>query len=168
MKKEAQFALLFFAGLVVGIGGMLLWYGKLPERPLTSAGVVEENSDEATPESQKNGEVSHTDSISVFDQPPGSVVQIGAKLNAPTWVVIHEDVAGAMGNALGAAWFIGGEVNSSVPLLRGTEGNQKYHAVLYRDNGNKIFELKTDTLLRNGSNTIIRATFTTTSGAAGR
>ena len=82
----------------------------------------------------------------VVDQAPGDTVTVeSVTLSSPTWVAVHEERTGALGNVLGAAWLPAGtHKNVTVELLRGTVGGGAYYAALYEDNGNKQFEYRTD------------------------
>ena len=98
--------------------------------------------------------------ISVGNQPAGTTVAISKVVFEESgWVVIHEGTASHIGNALGAARFDAGEHSGTVKLLRATQPGQTYRAVLYRDNGDRTFNLDTDfPFLGNGNQPII-ATF---------
>ena len=74
-------------------------------------------------------------------------------------MVIHEGTASHVGNALGAARFDKGEHSGVVGLLRPTEPGVTYRAVLYRDNGDKEFNLDTDFPFLQDGNQPVLTTF---------
>ncbi len=179
----------FVAGLLIGGGAMLLWgdqasiTGSVVDRVATTQG---EGTADAGNNSNSEGEgttdVSDTlgiitnstvttggvDALAVADQLPGQSVTVSGSLDAQSWIVIHEDRDGGWGNALGAAWFPAGSVDGVVQLLRETSGETLYHAVVYRDNGDKLFDLHQDNPVRNSAGNFIETEFRTTSGASAR
>lgn len=91
-------------------------------------------------------ETSGTNSITLSEQSAGNVVSVTkVSLANDSWVVIHEDANGEFGNILGAGWFPkGNNENVVIELLRGTDADKKYYAVLYTDDGDKKFDAKAD------------------------
>lgn len=69
-------------------------------------------------------------------------------VSQPTWVVVYEDNAGKVGNALGAELFLpqseGTAQDGTVQLLRATLPGQNYFAGEALDNGDKTFSLTND------------------------
>ncbi len=102
------------------------------------------------------------DAIIVQNQASGSSVVIDkAIFEEDGWIVIHEGTASHIGNALGAARFDKGEYNNIVvELLRATKEGMVYRAVLYRDNGDKKFNLDTDFPFLQDGNQPVLTTFT--------
>lgn len=99
--------------------------------------------------------------IRVLAQTAGTQVTAHVIFDAPGWVAVHEERDGELGNVLGASWLPEGEHDVTVELLRGTLAGQIYHAVLYNDDGDRIFEYKSgDVYLLDGSKQPIQATFT--------
>jgi hypothetical protein len=86
------------------------------------------------------------DSVTVNNQSAGSKVTVASVSFAKAgWVAIRDEKGLRV---LGAAWFpAGSHSDVTVSLLKNTVTGQKYQAVLFADNGNKTFELHTDTLL---------------------
>lgn len=88
-------------------------------------------------------------SLTVDDQPAGSVVTI-ANLSTPSnagWVVVHEiNADGSLGRALGASRYneADGLMPVRIELLRATSANATYRVVIYSENGDKVFDLKED------------------------
>lgn len=99
------------------------------------------------------------ESVSVADQAAGETVRVSSvTLSERGWVAIRDD----SGRTLGAALFPAGtQTDVSVPLLRATEGKQHYQVLLYFDNGDKQFDLHTDTLVVNSDGSVAGTTFTT-------
>ncbi|HEY4514933.1 MAG TPA: hypothetical protein VJJ22_02120 [Candidatus Paceibacterota bacterium] len=86
-------------------------------------------------------------SVMVANQSAGGMVKIDkVSLTSDGWVVIHEDRDGKPGNALGAQRFDKGTyTGGQVELARSTVAGGKYYAMLHMDDGDKMFDLKTDT-----------------------
>lgn len=104
--------------------------------------------------------VSGNNKVSVKDQPAGSTVEVeGLELSVVAWVAIHEERNGALGNILGARRFEPGIHLGVVELLRNTTSGGVYHAVLYKDNGDRQFDKATDQLMKNESGTVIESVF---------
>ena len=80
-------------------------------------------------------------------------------LSASTWAVVHEDVEGIPGNALGAQRFDKGIHNGTIDLLRSTNFDQNYYVLLYRDDGDREFDLETDSLVVGGDGNPVRDIF---------
>ncbi|MEK7505362.1 MAG: hypothetical protein AAB597_00490 [Patescibacteria group bacterium] len=98
--------------------------------------------------------------VVVNDQQAGMVVEATmVTFTTPGWLVVHEDNAGALGNALGAARFDKGVFLGEVPLLRATVVGKTYHAVLYVDDGDKQFDLKKDVMMKDVDSKMVEDTF---------
>ncbi len=77
--------------------------------------------------------------------PTSSVIVSSASLAVSGWLVVHELADGHVGNALGAARRDPGTYTDvTIELLRPTDAKTAYMLVLYRDNGNKEFEIRGD------------------------
>ena len=88
-----------------------------------------------------------SDKVTVENQTAGYTVTVAhADLAADGWVAVHEVLDGdVIGNILGAARRDTGSYDSVVvDLLRSTEAGKSYAVVLYKDNGNKEFDLTAD------------------------
>ncbi|MDP3725571.1 MAG: hypothetical protein Q8R36_00060 [bacterium] len=84
-------------------------------------------------------------SLVVADQKAGfSVIMSMVLLPQSGWVAIHEEgEEGNIGNILGARRFTEGKYfGSAIDLLRETEGEKKYYAVLHEDDGNNVFNFE--------------------------
>lgn len=75
----------------------------------------------------------------------GSVMVTGVSATKVTWVTVRENNAGKLGNILGARRIeAGNNQNVEVVLLRPTQAGKEYFVVLFEDNGDKVFNHKTD------------------------
>jgi len=82
--------------------------------------------------------------VNVKDQKAGSNVFISrVELTKDGWVAIRE----VEGNILGAGRFDKGVHQDSVVLLRDTVVGQQYYAVLYADDGDKLFNFEKDPII---------------------
>ncbi|RJQ28757.1 hypothetical protein C4565_03325 [Candidatus Parcubacteria bacterium] len=154
-KKIIVTAIVFF---LIGFGAAWL-FTKPAEAPDYKNNIDEvvENKDVST----------GINTLEVNDQKNSSTVSIvSVKLQNPGWVAIHDDVDGTPGNILGAAWFPKGENSGMVELLRDTEPEKTYFAVLHNDDGDKKFDHTIDVPLMNASNAVILVKFTTTDNQA--
>lgn len=91
--------------------------------------------------------VEKTKLFSVADQKAGLAVNVSdITLEKDTWIAIREDNGnGELGNILGASLFFNETKGSAdVALVRTTEANKNYYAVLYIDDGDKVFDFKKD------------------------
>jgi hypothetical protein len=160
-----------FIGLIIGFGSAWLW---LNDRIVISdtgdetaiEDVTDVNDDSAMQEmteKKPDSVASGSDELFVKDQEAGVSVFISrASVVSPTWIAIHEDINGELGNVLGASIFDGGDYQAlMVNLLRATEVGKTYYATLFRDNGDRTFDFKVDALVVNGEGERIIATFET-------
>ena len=81
------------------------------------------------------------------------------KAEATSWLAVRDYQNGKLGNILGARRLEAGTQEAvSVLLLRATAAGKNYAVVLYRDNGDKLFDHKLDTLVESEGKPLI-ATF---------
>lgn len=99
---------------------------------------IEEGGDEEKLDQQDDEKINdETESVSedvlmVNDQEAGdSVIISNMTLTENRWVVIHEDIEGEPGNILGARLFFKNDTEGEVELLRETEADNMYYAILY-------------------------------------
>lgn len=106
---------------------------------------------------------STTPTILTRDQMAGSTVVVeSASLPIAGWVVVHEMNGGHVGNALGAARRDAGVHTAIVvELLRDTATSSPYAVILYEDNGDKEFQLRTDLPIVSAQGDPLIATFKT-------
>lgn len=141
----------FVLGLFVGVAASALWV--LVQGDRSNPNDENEAKTEEVTAQEKEEITSETapisgNTLSVADQLAGNTVIVDrVSISSAGWVAVHEDVDGALGNILGAARFPEGEHDGIVPLLRETVAGEKYHAVLYFDNGDREFNFNEDTLL---------------------
>jgi len=164
MNQWQKTVLMLIIGFVVGFGvGWLSFGGRASsdEENLKKPEVDSVSFDEAINTSDRQ-EVSDVfvdeELVQVKDQQAGpSVFVTRVALEAPGWVAIHEDHGGLPGNVLGAHRFDVGVYQGTVTLLRNTETGNKYHAMLWRDNGDGIFDLESDTVISGVSPMVFEA-----------
>ena len=100
------------------------------------------------------------ETLAIEDQLAGMKVEATmATFTEPGWLVIHDDVNGSLGNALGAARFDKGIYLGVVDLLRATVAGKTYFGVIYRDDGDKQFDVKKDAPLRNAAGELLSVSF---------
>lgn len=118
----------------------------------TQATSSEDVSDKESQDKEVNASANNVEidgySLSVKDQSAGNVVHVSqVTLKENSWIAIREDSNGGMGNILGAAWYPEGRHTASVSLLRATEPDKIYYAVIYTDDGDKKFDFNKDKLV---------------------
>lgn len=99
-------------------------------------------------------------SISVSNQAAANTAIVSlVSSDAPAWLAVREYNNGIAGNILGAKRIdLGTTANVAIPLLRPTETGKLYYVVLFKDNGDRVFDFKTDApMTTNGS--LISQTF---------
>ena len=103
----------------------------------------------------------------ISNQPAGiSVVMSMIDIDTNGWVAIHENIEGEPGVILGARRFdVGTYFAESVELLRGTESERGYIAVLHADNGDKEFDFKAEVPVKDILGNLIAEEFLVTSVA---
>lgn len=104
--------------------------------------------------------------INVEDQKQGMEVKISmTAVESPTWIAIHEDREGEPGNILGALLVFPGSDNKdmTVDLQRGTVAGKTYYAMFHNDDGgDKLFDYKKDTPLKDSQGNVIMMKFEAT------
>ena len=160
----------FLLGLLLGAG--LLWIGFRNETLKTLTQTPIETQE------RESGEVSAGDTSSRADSPQRimreSFILVDAqaagmstlirKVNIPQngWGGVYEDNMGQPGNALGAARLDAGlHENVTVSLLRATATSASYHAVIHRDNGDRVFSLADDFPIRDANDNPVVTRFQT-------
>ncbi len=96
-------------------------------------------------ESQQSSE---SGAVSVANQPAGSAVAIESVTVPPpgVWIAVREMNGDMLGNVLGAARATGPRSQFTVSLLRATEPGLTYAVELYRDDGDNVFDLSSDSV----------------------
>lgn len=154
---------IFLLGFALGFGSFWLWNkNNTVSSDKNSADIkgilipAKENGDGVINEKDRNR-------IVAVSQEAGSLVVITeVQVEEPTWVAIHEDVDGKPANILGAQLFDAGVHSGTVALLRNTEPGRTYHALLYKDNGDRVFDYVIDLPVESASETVVSASFATT------
>lgn len=167
-KNKTQLVVVFIIGLLIGtFASPLIFSDSYESDEITSDNNTLEKID--IPSGTEERDVSTLDTtssdnvITVLDQLAGDRVLIDTvELSVSGWVVVHEDLEGSFGNALGAARFDTGQHKRGyVKLLRNTVPDTLYYVILYQDNGDKQFSLSDDIPLTDLANNPIGATFRT-------
>lgn len=95
-----------------------------------------------------SGLIVSNNAIYVAEQIPGQSVSVAVvRLEKPGFVVIHEDVSGAVGKILGVSSLLPeGEVKDLMPvaLSRATTDGETVYAMLHFDNGDSRFDVAKD------------------------
>jgi len=160
-RKRPSFLRLLTYGViffVIGFGIGWFWFGKqegsvaeVKEAGNTVLEGTQEKSGvnlEGSPKENKAQAVSGEDSISVKSQAAGNKVSIEkVTMREDGWVAIQDNNDGELGNILGAQWWPAGEDSGEIDLLRDTESEKGYFAVIYVDNGDKLFSKAEDELV---------------------
>ncbi|MFC1731923.1 hypothetical protein ACFL6I_16515 [candidate division KSB1 bacterium] len=157
----------FLIGVLVGSFSLWMWtatqselFKKVSQEEVTNNEIASEEQTAIVQDFNATETQLHNDAVVVRNQASGlSVVVERAVLEEDGWVVIHEGTVSHIGNALGAARFDKGENSGVVELLRATEPGVTYRAVLYRDNGDKEFNLDTDFPFLQDGNQPVLTTF---------
>lgn len=168
----------FIAGLI--IGGLLVWLFSGPSEGTSSSKTglntkkdadteIDENLGDIVDETKDTGGITDkttqgNEAFSVADQSAGMMVSLGTTVQYPSkegWIVVHEDVNGELGSALGAARYNTevGLTPTSVELLRGTMSGKTYHVVYYTEDGDRMFDLKMDMPMMKDDGGVLQATF---------
>jgi hypothetical protein len=110
---------------------------------------VVDTKDISDPSVAKDVVVNSSEAISVDLQKAGKLVKVNS-VNMQEganggWVVVHEVKSGVRKNALGATRIdSGSQKDVYVKLLRGMTAGGDYEIVLYKDNGDRKFDMKVD------------------------
>ncbi|MDP2650185.1 MAG: hypothetical protein Q8P16_01335 [bacterium] len=166
-NQMVRIVISFVGGFVLGVVAIWVWDATVVDDSLQQMpeldGVSETTSTEesgviglpspangtatSTPE---NGAIAETGVILVADQKAGSPVMVrSVTLESDGWIVVHEERSGVVGNALGAVRRdAGAYIDVRIPLLRPTAEGARYFVVLYRDNGDRMFNLADDFPIR--------------------
>lgn len=130
-----------FVPLLIGLAIILVGAGLWQlERTLRPDEGVEENTEEEVTAAPMD------DILQVGAQSAGSVVSV-SRVNVPppgVWVVVGEIREGMVWRALGAARVRDTTNDVRIDLLRPTVPGEEYAVLLYRDDGDEVFELRGD------------------------
>lgn len=179
-QESKKTVVAFVAGLL--IGGLLVWLfsgpgqGSAPTKKSdsekdTKTAVEKTDEDTSYEEEDKESGMTGTTTakpqsagtFSIANQAAGMKVSL-ENVDYPSeegWIVVHDDIDGEPGRALGAARYHTGVglMPKEVDLLRATEKGKTYLVIFYAQNGDKEFDLKIDTpMMKDGK--LLSATFT--------
>jgi len=133
-KSSSSYNSIVIIAVIIIVIGAFFFFGKGDAVKTTS-----ENGENETGSEVMSG------LFSVLDQSAGGTVSLSSlKLSELVWVAIYEDVDGTRGNILGAGRFRPEHTEGVVKLLRNTEVGRTYYAVIHKDDGDAIFDHKTD------------------------
>lgn len=119
--------------------------------------------EEAVEEKVSVGMTAKDISVIVADQKSGVSVTI-SEVNVPTtsWIAVREDNNGELSWILGARKIVSGvHKNLALPLQRTTMPDRLYHVVVYEDDGDGMFDYKSDTLVSNSNGSFFTEDFMT-------
>ncbi len=156
-------AVALIVGLLLGFGwGRQLGYAGMASAPVTTSTSTEQtmqggNLIGSTSKTPVQGTVSEGNALTGDNQVAGMSVDLNSvPLTRAGWVAIRDE----SGRTLGAALFAPGTHSDvSVPLLRSTQADGSYQAIIYFDDGTKTFSLKTETIVLNADGSVAGATF---------
>ena len=175
-KISGQTVICFILGVIVGIIIMSLLPGGSPDTGTNTGdgaatgesamvGGVNLSVDGVSNNGVDRGEpvVTRLSHVSVANQPFGTTVVVtNIALNRTTWVAVKEELPTGAGNLLGARRLPAGlHDNTEVELLRSTALGGQYAVLLYEDDGDLVFDHKTDWLVTElGQPVVVRFTAT--------
>ena len=160
MKK----GLTFITGFIVGLVSLYIWgqFTTTTQEVIDTDLVdtqkqIKEEVPKLTTTTSKQ-ETPDSESILINKQLAGDVVTVSSvSMSKDGWVVIHEIKDGVIANALGAARRDAGEYTDVVVhLLRAMVPGGEYAVVLYTDNGDKEFNMVSDSPVVVDGNFIMR------------
>lgn len=130
----------FVAGFMIGILFAAAWLlrGEVPPSPFSTL----------SPTGEEKNVIPESGAIAVADQAAGTEVVVESVTVPPpgVWVAVREMGGGDLGNVLGAMRLGGPRSSISIPLLRATYPGLSYAVQLYRDDGDGVFDLATDSV----------------------
>ncbi len=165
---KSALIVLFLIGIILGAGGYYLFENSkslnlVGKRNTNTTKKVKDNviENNSTNVFITNSKVFSTDNIVIKNQPAGLRVIINSvALSNDGWVAVREDNNGEPGNILGARRFNTGIYKQElIELLRNTVEGETYYAVIYLDDGDKIFNYEKDIIVTDGSGNIIKSKF---------
>jgi hypothetical protein len=122
------------------------------------------NDNATTTEETANENSNDINRVMISDQYPGNIAYVSSvQLSNPGFVVIQEDKDGVPGNVIGSKYFEEGINTGKVMLTKNTVEGKVYYAVLYKDDGDKLFDIEKDTLLKGLTGANIMKSFKATS-----
>lgn len=149
--KTWQWVITAIVIIILIIIGIWVFGGKGAQAPVDN-GLTTNNSDQTA--------TTAVNRIVMTDQYPGNVVYLNSvQLANPGWVVIQADNAGQPGKILGQTYFTSGINPGKITLSQAMVDGGTYYAVLYSDNGDKVFSATTDKSLTDANGNVIMKVF---------
>lgn len=132
----------FAAGVAVGLALAMLWFlhDDFAKEPVAPTGVST---------STQSGLLNNpSGAVAVSDQGAGDSVRIDSITVPPpgVWIAVRESSTSGLGNILGATRVHGPASAVTVSLLRATTPGRVYAVELYRDNGDTVFDINSDSV----------------------
>ena len=150
--EGASVSQLIMVGAAGIVAGALLMWGGVSLRDGARGGAEKSDTVSSVQEKENAGlsGIPETNLLSVpVLQQSGMTVAVNAvEAREPLWAVVYEERNGGFGNALGAALFTPERRSGMIELIRGTLPEHTYFVALHRDNGDHVFELKSDIQLQ--------------------
>lgn len=149
MNKKSWIVLIVILVVLVSVGGLFsfltLQRGDNESTKQSSSGAPPSVSTIPL----ESPEPARKDTIDMTFQTAGNKVSfINVTLTNPGYVVIHEDKNGEAGRIIGHSDLVVGSAdNITVPLTRQSKTGELLHAVIHRDDGDKIYEVPGDDIL---------------------
>ena len=159
--------------LVVLVGGWMLVAGK-GSGPSTAvdAALTNESASDASGDSDANADTSSAtenassavasvaasgEAVKVVDQVAGGVVMAElVALKSRGWVAVQDEREWILG---AARLEEGTHTNVTIELLRGTEKGGAYKAIIFVDDGDGVFDLHKDTVIKNSDGSALSVAF---------
>lgn len=150
----------FLPGAVVGAAVVWLAMSMTPA-PAPVPTLPSDTKDTETPITETKAAPASASVLDVIDQPAGRAVVVKRlDVAATSWIAVRDYADDKIGNVLGAVRREKGTAqNAVIDLLRATEPGKKYVVVIFTDNGDGEFSTKTDTPLKDSTDTV-KAVFT--------
>ncbi len=102
--------------------------------------------------------------VVVTDQFPGNIVYLSSvQFTKPGFVAIHKDNSGQPGEVIGSQYFDKGINPGRITLTTSTVESGVYYAVMYTDDGDRIFDASKDMPIKDSAGNIIMKIFRATS-----
>lgn len=133
----------FLGGIALGVALASVWF---LGAPVLAPTVPQTSADGLSTSTKPVG--SPSDAVAVSDQPAGNSVTVDSITVPPpgVWVAVREASGTALGNVLGAARAGGPRADFVVSLLRPTQAGKSYAVEFYRDDGNGMFSVASDSV----------------------
>ncbi len=140
--------------IILALGGYMLFKKNWVKTGTEDQGGVSKESVESMTQSGR---------IVMTDQFPGNIVYVSTvQLAKNGFVVIQKDQDGTPGSVIGAQYFEAGTRPGSINLTEKTVEGGIYDAVLYTDDGDKVFNKEKDPVVKDVSGSTVMKSFKAT------